>query len=237
MWLSHASKPKMLGIVALAGTLIGVLPGPTALAADVTTPLPSSSLDPVVLIQFLASCLVLLMPAGIAMLAAGLTRAKNVSQTTFMVFFGCGLAVVAFGIAGFAIMQGGHGFLLRNPRHHPTDLSAFFSLAVVLCVAATIPVGAMAERWSLKNFYCCAVFVSLILFPIFGLWAWNDGWLARFGYVDVAGSGTVHALAGLFALAGAIVLGPRIGRYSRNGSLAPIPAHNVPLALLGCFLL
>jgi ammonium transporter, Amt family len=154
-----------------------------------------------------------------------------------MVLFGCAISVVAFGIAGFAMMHAGRGFFLRHLGSDPHTLGSFFCQAATVCVAATIPVGALAERWSLKNFYCCMAFVSLLLFPLFALWTWGGGWLAGLGYVDVAGSGIVHGLGGLFALAGALVLGPRIGRYNRNGSVVPIPAHNIPLTLLGCFLL
>jgi len=177
------------------------------------------------------------MPAGLAMLAAGLTRAKNASHTTFMTFFGCAIAVVAFWAGGFAIVHGGSGLLLRHLHTSPSNFSSFFWQASTLCVAVSIPVGAMAERWSLKNYYVSALFMSLLLFPFFAWWTWGGGWLARLGFVDFAGSGVVHALGGLFALAGAAVLGPRIGRYNRNGGVVPIPAHNIPLTLLGSFLL
>jgi Amt family ammonium transporter len=235
MRLSH--DPRMSAVVALAVTLACVLPGPTAQAADIAVQAPPSAEYPAALWQFLTGCLVFLMPAGLAMMAAGLTRAKNASHTTFMVFFGCAISVVVFGIAGFAVMHGGRGLFLRHLGSDPRSLGSFFCQAATVCVAATIPVGALTERWSLKNFYCCIPFISLLLFPLFALWTWGGGWLTGLGYVDVAGSGIVHGLGGLFALMGALVLGPRIGRYNRNGSVVPIPAHNIPLALLGCFLL
>jgi Amt family ammonium transporter len=231
---SHASST--FGILALAVTLDGVLPGPTARAVEVAIEPPTLE-HPLMLWQFFTSSLVFLMPAGLAMLATGLTRAKNASQTAFMTFFGCAIAVVIFWIGGFAVMRGGSGFLLRHLGSDPDKYGPFFGGAALLCVAASIPVGALAERWSLKSFYLCTSFMSLLLFPLFALWAWQGGWLARLGYVDFAGSGVVHAVGGLFALAGALVLGPRIGRYNRAGGVIPITAHNIPLSLLGCFLL
>jgi Amt family ammonium transporter len=187
--------------------------------------------------QFLTGSLVFIMPAGFAMLATGLTRAKNASHTAFMTLFGCAIAIVAFWIGGYAVMRGGSGFLLRHLGDDPDKYGPFFWNAALLCVAASIPVGTLAERWSLKSFHLCTWFMSLLLFPIFALWAWQGGWLARLGYVDFAGSGVVHGVGGLFALAGAMVLGPRIGRYNKNGGVVPITAHNIPLSLLGSFLL
>ncbi len=226
---------KKFGILALAGTL-GVLSGPTAHAVEIAIEPPTVEY-PVMLWQFLTGSLVFLMPAGLAMLATGLTRAKNASHTAFMTFFGCAIAIVAFWLGGFAVMRGGSGFFLRHLGNDPDKYGPFFWKAALLCVTASIPVGALAERWSLKSFHLCTWFMSLLLFPVFALWAWPGGWLARLGYVDFAGSGVVHGVGGLFALAGAMVLGPRIGRYNKNGGVVPITAHNIPLSLLGCFLL
>lgn len=236
MRLKSSVSNKALGIVALAGALICVLPGPLALAADSPAPsLPTQSATAAW--QLLAGALIWLMPAGLAMLAAGLTRAKNASDTTFMTFFGCAIAVVAFWAGGFAVAHGRSGFFLNHSDISSGGFSSFFWQASTVCVAVSIPVGALAERWSLKNFYVSALFMSVVLFPFFACWTWGGGWLARLGFVDFAGSGVVHALAGVFALAGAMVLGPRIGRYGRDGGVMPIPAHNIPLALLGSFLL
>jgi Amt family ammonium transporter len=236
MRLKSDVSNKTLAIVALAAAIAGVLPGPLARAADASPPpLPTQSTTAAW--QLLAGALIWLMPAGLAMLAAGLTRAKNASHTTFMTLFGCAIAVVAFWAAGFAIVHRGSGFFLNHSGLGSGSFSSFFWQASTLCVAVSIPVGALAERWSLKNFYVSALFVSLVLFPFFACWTWGGGWLARLGFVDFAGSGVVHALAGLFALAGASILGPRIGRYNRDGGVIPIPAHNIPLTLLGSFLL
>ena len=236
MRLKSDVSNKTLAIVALAVALSGVLPGPLAHAADVSPPPPPTQ-STTAAWQLLAAALIWLMPAGLAMLAAGLTRAKNASHTTFMTFFGCAIAVVAFWAGGFAVAHGGSGFFLNHSDTSSGSFLSFLWQASTLCVAVSIPVGALAERWSLKNFYMSALFVSLVLFPFFACWTWGGGWLARLGFVDFAGSGVVHALAGLFALAGALILGPRIGRYNRDGGVIPIPAHNIPLTLLGSFLL
>jgi ammonium transporter, Amt family len=238
MWLKSYVGNKPLGIAALAVALFSLLPGPLAYAADAfSSSLASPTQSSTAAWQLLAGALIWLMPAGQAMLAAGLTRAKNASHTTFMTFFGCAIAVVAFWAGGFAVVHGGSGFFLSHSDANSGNFSSFFWQASTVGVAVSIPVGALAERWSLKNFYVSALFVSLVLFPFFACWTWGGGWLARLGFVDVAGSGVVHALGGLFALAGALILGPRIGRYNRNGGVIPIPAHNIPLTLLGSFLL
>jgi len=109
---------------------------------------------------------------------------------------------------------------------------------------ATIPPGAMAERWKFSAFVLYGFYVSMIIYPIYGHWVWGGGWLAMLGAthglghgaVDFAGSGVVHACGGFIALAGAIVLGPRIGKFI-NGKPQPIPGHNLPMALLGTFIL
>src|ERR1017187_8875473 len=140
---SHAFKT--FGILALGGALFSVLPGPTARAAEIAIEPPTVE-NPVVLWQFLTSSLVFLMPAGLAMLATGLTRAKNASHTAFMTFFGCAIAIISFWIGGFAVMHGGSGFFLRHLGNDPAKFGSFFLKVAPLCVTRSIPVGALAER-------------------------------------------------------------------------------------------
>jgi len=136
------------------------------------------------------------------------------------------------------------GFFLTGLQNAGV-FALFFAQVVLLAVAVTIPTGAMAERWTLKGFYIYACFVSVLLYPLFGNWAWGGGWLANLGanfglghgYVDFAGSGVVHALGGLCGLAGAMVLGPRIGKFGKGGRINPMPAHHIPMALAGCIIL
>jgi len=110
---------------------------------------------------------------------------------------------------------------------------------------ATIPTGAMAERWKWKSFVAWGVFCGAIYFPLFGAWTWGGGWLSQlgnssnlgFGYVDFAGSGVVHAMGGVAGLAGILVLGARRGKYGPDGKPRTLAAHNIPMALLGTFIL
>ena len=194
--------------------------------------------DPTLIRVFLA----LLMPAGFALLATGMCRSKNAAHTAFMCFFAPVLAVTGFWICGFALADtNGEGvrLLLHNRQHLLESFSNFIAFLPAVIMATCIPIGALAERWRLKSFYVTGLFLSAVLFPAFARWTWGGGWLASLGtgFTDVAGSGVVHAVGGLCALAGALVIGPRHGRYGKNGAVNPVPAHNVPLALFGSFLL
>jgi len=138
-----------------------------------------------------------------------------------------------------------NAFFLSGQLCDVRSYALFFFQLIFMATAVTIPTGAMAERWNLKTFYVFVFFVSMFLYPVFGNWTWGGGWLSHLGvdfglghgFVDFAGSGVVHVLGGFCALAGAIVLGPRIGKYNSDGSVNPIPAHHVPMALLGAFIL
>jgi Amt family ammonium transporter len=139
---------------------------------------------------------------------------------------------------------GWKGFFLSDGTYDVAVAVLFLFQMVFMDTTATIPTGAMAERWKWSAFCVYAFFVSTIIYPIFGNWAWGGGWLSQLGkiglgqgYVDFAGSGVVHAVGGWTALAGALVLGPRLGKYNRDGSINPIPGHNLVIALLGCFIL
>lgn len=140
---------------------------------------------------------------------------------------------------------GTRGWLLGGEAYDVGVLTMFLFQMVFMDTAATIPTGAMAERWRLAAFIVYGFFMSIVLYPLFGNWAWGGGWLATLGtnfglghgYVDFAGSGVVHAIGGLCGLAGAIVIGPRIGKYTRDGKPVALPAHHIPMALLGTFIL
>ncbi|MEY2451946.1 MAG: ammonium transporter, Amt family [Acidimicrobiaceae bacterium] len=124
-------------------------------------------------------------------------------------------------------------------------LGFFLYMVAFMDTVATIPTGAMAERWKWNAFVGWGLFCGAIYYPLFGAWTWGGGWLAKvgdsmnlgLGYVDFAGSGVVHSVGGVAALAGAIVLGPRIGKYNRDGSPNTLPAHHIPMAMLGTFIL
>jgi ammonium transporter, Amt family len=123
-------------------------------------------------------------------------------------------------------------------------LGFFLYMVAFMDTVATIPTGSMAERWKWKSFIGWGLFCGAIYYPLFGAWTWGGGWLSQLGnnvglglgYVDFAGSGVVHAMGGMAALAGAIVLGPRIGKYV-NGKSVTIAGHHIPMAMLGTFIL
>ena len=121
----------------------------------------------------------------------------------------------------------------------------FLYMVAFMDTVATIPTGAMAERWKWNAFVGWGFFCGAIYYPIFAAWTWGGGWLSQLGnsmklgvgYADFAGSGVVHAVGGVAGLAGAIVLGPRIGKFNKDGSANTIPGHHIPMAMLGTFIL
>jgi ammonium transporter, Amt family len=136
-------------------------------------------------------------------------------------------------------------FALVSVPHDAPNLAMFLFAAVFMDTAATIPTGALAERWRFSAFLAYAVFMSTLLYPIYGNWVWGGGWLAGMGvtlglghgHVDFAGSSVVHMTGGLTALAGAIVLGPRTGRFRRDGTVSAFPGHNLPMTVIGTLVL
>ena len=152
-----------------------------------------------------------------------------------------------------AINIGGHSygliglskFALLNVSHDPAGLAMFLFTVVFMDTAATIPTGAMAERWKFSAFFIYGFFISMFLYPLYGNWVWGGGWLSQLGVnlglghgcVDFAGSSVVHMTGGVAALAGTIVLGPRIGKFRRDGAIGHLPGHNLPYAIVGTLIL
>lgn len=140
---------------------------------------------------------------------------------------------------------GGKGFFLSGSTYDVAIFAIFLFQMVFMDTAATIPTGAMAERWKTSSFIVFSFVMAMLIYPIYGCWVWGGGWLATMGsnfglghgHVDFAGSSVVHMVGGFAALAGAMVLGPRIGKYDKNGNPVAIPGHNLPMALLGVFIL
>jgi len=139
---------------------------------------------------------------------------------------------------------GTSGFFLSDfsPGGDPWVLAFWMFQTVFAATAATIVSGAMAERTKFAGYLIYSAVVSAFIYPIFGSWAWGslyngNGWLEGLGFIDFAGSTVVHSVGGWLALAGAIVVGPRLGKYTKEGSVKPIPGHNLPLAALGVFIL
>ncbi len=137
------------------------------------------------------------------------------------------------------------GFFLSGDTYDVGVFTLFLFQMVFMDTAVTIPTGAMAERWKWSSFCVFGFFMSMVVYPIFGNWVWGGGWLATLGanfglghgHVDFAGSSVVHMVGGMAALAGAIVLGPRIGKYTKDGEPVAIPGHDIPMAILGTFIL
>ncbi len=144
-----------------------------------------------------------------------------------------------FGIAGSA------GYFLSSKYYDVGIFTLFLFQMVFMDTTATIPTGSMAERWTLKSFIIYGFFISMFVYPVYGNWVWGGGWLAMLGanfglghgHVDFAGSSVVHLVGGVAALAGAIVIGPRIGKYEKDGTVNTIPGHNIPMAIIGTFIL
>lgn len=137
------------------------------------------------------------------------------------------------------------GFFLSGDSYDVGVFTLFLFQMVFMDTAATIPTGAMAERWKFSAFIVFAFFMSMVIYPIFGNWVWGGGWLSQLGaqfglghgHVDFAGSSVVHMVGGVAALAGAIVIGPRIGKFDKNGEPMAIPGHHIPMAIAGTFIL
>ena len=198
-----------------------------------------------------AAFLVFFMQAGFAMVEAGLTRSKNTVNILMKNLMDFSVGSLAFWAIGFGIMFGVTNGIIGTTGFFFSDFSldgdpwvfAFWMFQVVFAAtAATIVSGAMAERTKFVGYLVYSAVVSAIIYPIFGSWAWGslfhgNGWLEGLGFIDFAGSSVVHSVGGWAALAGAIVLGPRIGKYTKDGKPRAIPGHNLTLAALGTFIL
>jgi Amt family ammonium transporter len=144
------------------------------------------------------------------------------------------------------LWQGGFALSDLGKAGSAAAVAGFFLyMAAFMDTTATIPTGSMAERWQWKNFVLWGLFVGGIFYPLFGAWTWGGGWLSQlgdsldlgYGYTDFAGSGVVHAMGGVAALAGSKVLGPRIGKFGADGRARAMPGHHIPMAMLGTFIL
>ncbi|HEY8225554.1 MAG TPA: ammonium transporter [Pyrinomonadaceae bacterium] len=149
-------------------------------------------------------------------------------------------------IAGHTLgLFGTKGFLLGGDSYDVGVFALFIFAMVFMDTAVTIPTGAMAERWKWGSFTVYCLFMSMFVYPLFGNWVWGGGWLAQLGsqfglghgHVDFAGSSVVHLVGGVAALAGVVVLGPRIGKYTKDGKVNSLPGHHMPMAILGVFIL
>tara|TARA_Y100000401_G_C8324979_1_gene227636 strand:- start:1491 stop:2744 length:1254 start_codon:yes stop_codon:yes gene_type:complete len=205
----------------------------------------------------LAAFLVFFMQAGFALVESGFTRAKNVCNIVMKNLMDMSIGSLTFWMFGFGLMFGvsngyfgtnffffdGASELAKETGNSVGFNWAFLLFQTVFCAtAATIVSGAVAERTKFVSYLIYSFVICGIVYPIFGSWAWGglyagEGWLEKLGFLDFAGSTVVHSIGGWAALAGAIVVGARKGKYLENGKLGLIPPHNVPMGALGVFIL
>ena len=195
------------------------------------------------------AALVFFMQAGFAILESGLTRAKNAGNIIMKNLMDFCIGTPVYWIIGFGIMFGS-----TSPLFGSIDLFTLGSYADVLpsgvpkyayvifqtvfcATAATIVSGAMAERTKFSAYCIYSFLISLIVYPVSGHWIWGGGWLAQLGFHDFAGSTAVHMVGGCAALIGAAFLGPRIGKFTKDGKPKAILGHNLTMAALGVFIL
>ncbi|QOX80619.1 ammonium transporter [Trichlorobacter lovleyi] len=199
----------------------------------------------------IAAFLVFVMQAGFAMVEIGFTRAKNACNILMKNMMDFSAGAIAYWAIGFGLMFGvSNGFFGTThfffsgvgEADQPWNFAFWMFQVVFAATTATIISGAVAERTKFSAYIAYSFVVSAVIYPIFGSWAWGSlykgaGWLAGLGFIDFAGSTVVHSMGGWLSLAGALIVGPRIGKYDKNGNMRPIPGHNIPLAGLGVFLL
>ncbi len=234
--------------------------GDTAVQAEAAQPAPAEKAITAEEVQthanyvwiLVSAFLVFFMQAGFAMVETGFTRAKNAVNIVMKNLMDFSIGSLVYWAVGFGVMFGvtttgwfgTSGFFFSDfAKNGDPWVFAFWMFQVVFAAtAATIVSGAMAERTKFSAYLVYSAVVSAIIYPVFGSWAWGSlfhggGWLEKLGFIDFAGSTVVHSIGGWAALAGAIVLGPRIGKYGADGKPRAIPGHNIPLASLGVFIL
>lgn len=191
-----------------------------------------------------ASALVFLMQAGFALLESGMTRSKNALNVVMKNYMDVCFGSLIFWALGYGIMFGLNssgwfgtdGFFLNSAEGSTWGFMLFQMMFAA--TAATIASGAMAERTSYNAYLIGAVVITGFIYPVFGSWVWNsDGWLAKMGFIDFAGSTVVHSVGAWCALAGVLVVGPRLGRFDKAGKPREIRGHNLTLVALGGFIL
>jgi len=247
-------KRKLLIGAGLAGAALLVLANPAA-AQEAEEVVPASQVVLDNIFVFVCGILVFFMQAGFALVEAGLTRAKNVSNIMMKNLMDGMAGVLAFALVGYGIGFGGDellggwfGFGFGIPgiedagAAQALNLSPatfFFFQAAFAAAAATIVSGTMAERTKFKSYFVYSIVITALIYPTVLRWTWGGGWLSQLDipFSDFAGSTIVHATGGWAALAGAIVLGPRIGKYGPDGKPRAIPGHNVPFVILGAMIL
>jgi ammonium transporter, Amt family len=197
----------------------------------------------------LTAAMIILMEGGFALLEAGFVRHKNNVNIIMKVFVDITIGALCFYFIGFGLMYGGDflggvgtsGFMLKGDLNHldftiSLDTFWLFQAAFVIAVISIVS-GAVAERINFRAYILYAVIMTAFIYPIGGHWVWGDGWLGRLGMLDFAGSAVIHALGGFSALAAAMFIGPRKGKFTPQGTSTISLPSNLPLASVGAFLL
>ena len=191
-----------------------------------------------------AAALVFFMQAGFAMVETGFTRAKNAGNIIMKNLMDFCLGTPIFWLVGFGIMFGttsgffgAFDFFADGVVGEGYDWTTLVFQTMFCATAATIVSGAMAERTKFSAYCIYSMVISAVIYPVSGHWIWGGGWLSEMGFHDFAGSTAVHFVGGLCALIGAAILGPRIGKYTKDGKARAIPGHSLTLGALGCFIL
>ena len=194
----------------------------------------------------LGAAMVFFMQAGFSLCEAGLTRAKNTGNILMKNLMDFCIGTPAYWLVGFGMMFGGSGaligewdpFILGNYDFGSIPKWCYVIFQTVFCAtAATIVSGSMAERTKFSSYCVYSALISLVVYPVSGHWIWGGGWLAELGFHDFAGSCAVHMVGGIAACIGAATLGPRIGKYDKEGKPRAIPGHNLTAVALGVFIL
>ena len=242
--ISLRRKVLVGGALAAGAVLLTATP---AGAQEVTPEDVQANLDNVFVL--VAAVLVIFMQAGFALVEAGLTRAKSVANIMMKNLMDFCAGAIAFFAVGYAIAFGtgndyfgSEGWFLGDGAFQYGTLTVpvtFIFQVAFAATAATIVSGAMAERTKFKSYFLYSIVISALIYPVVVHWNWGGGWLAQLStpFHDFAGSTMVHQTGGIAALMGAIVLGPRIGKYGPDGKPRAIPAHSIPFAVLGTFIL
>ncbi|MEO1702877.1 MAG: ammonium transporter [Pseudomonadota bacterium] len=243
---------KTISLMAMVGGVAALAVSP-ALAQDapVVPPVETQYIFNTLLF-LIGGFLVMWMAAGFAMLEAGLVRSKNVSMQSLKNVALYSIAGIMYWAIGYNLMYTGvdGGYIGSFVFSYPADpvggdaldtgystASDWFFQMVFVATAASIVSGTLAERIKLWPFLIFVVVLTGFIYPIAGSWQWGGGWLSEMGFSDFAGSTLVHSVGGWAALAGAILLGSRTGKYGADGSVSPMPGSNIPLATLGTFIL
>jgi Amt family ammonium transporter len=242
--ISLRRKVLVGGALAAGAVLLTATP---AGAQEVTPEDVQANLDNVFVL--VAAVLVIFMQAGFALVEAGLTRAKSVANIMMKNLMDFCAGAIAFFAVGYAIAFGtgndyfgSEGWFLGDGAFQYGTLTVpvtFIFQVAFAATAATIVSGAMAERTKFKSYFLYSIVISALIYPVVVHWNWGGGWLAQLStpFHDFAGSTMVHQTGGVAALMGAIVLGPRLGKYGPDGKARAIPAHSIPFAVLGTFIL